>query len=91
MLLLQGLPAHYDQHLFRDNYKKFKSKFSHTFLTCTVHQMKTYGTLPGVTLIQSKSMTAVYVTVNLYITVTEPPPKFCPILSVDWYIAVTCM
>ena len=54
MLLLPGLPAHYDQHLFRDNYKKFQSMFSHTFLTCTVYQMKTYGTLPRVTLIQSK-------------------------------------
>ena len=28
--------------------------FSHTFLTCTLYQMKTYGTLPRVTLIQSK-------------------------------------
>ena len=54
MLLLPGLPAHYDQHLFRDNYKKFQSIFSHTFFTCTVYQMETYGTLPRVSLIQLK-------------------------------------
>ena len=54
MLLLPGLPAHYDQHLHRDNYTKIQSVFIHTFFTCTVYQMKTYGTLPWVTLIQSK-------------------------------------
>ena len=76
MLLLPGLPAHYDQHLLRDNYKKFQS---HIFLTCTVYQVETYGTLPRVTLIQSK---LVYNSpVNLYIAVTEPLPKSCPILT----------